>query len=75
MSCWICRGMEYDRLEYKRETLRLIQYHFHANLVNEVTNGHTFGINLTTTFEKGQQRGVTGLYIQNMTVFLDFLPK
>ena len=24
-SCEICRGLEYDRLEYKRETRRIIQ--------------------------------------------------
>lgn len=24
-SCWICRGMEYDRLEFKRETRRIIR--------------------------------------------------
>ncbi len=24
-SCWLCRGMEYDRLEYKRETRRIIR--------------------------------------------------
>ena len=24
-SCWMCRGMEYDRLEYKRETRRIIR--------------------------------------------------
>ena len=23
-SCWMCRGMEYNRLEYKRETRRII---------------------------------------------------
>ena len=24
-SCWMCRGMEYDRKEYKKETLRIIK--------------------------------------------------
>ncbi len=24
-SCWMCRGMEYDRKEYKKETLWIIQ--------------------------------------------------
>ena len=24
-SCWMCRGMEYDRLEFKRETRRIIR--------------------------------------------------
>ena len=23
-SCWMCRGMEYERLEYKKETRRLV---------------------------------------------------
>ena len=24
-SCWMCRGFEYDRKEYKKETLRIIR--------------------------------------------------
>ena len=24
-SCWMCRGFEYDREEYKKETLRMIR--------------------------------------------------
>ena len=24
-SCWMCRGMEYDRKEYKKETLQIIR--------------------------------------------------
>ena len=24
-SCWMCRGYEYNRLKYKRETLRIIR--------------------------------------------------
>lgn len=24
-SCWMCRGDEYDRVEYKRETRRIIR--------------------------------------------------
>lgn len=24
-SCWMCRGMEYDRKEYKKETLRIFR--------------------------------------------------
>ena len=24
-SCWMCRGFEYDREEYKKETLRIIR--------------------------------------------------
>ena len=24
-SCWMCRGMEYDRSEFKRETQRIIR--------------------------------------------------
>ena len=24
-SCWMCRGMEYDRKEYKKDTLQIIQ--------------------------------------------------
>lgn len=24
-SCWMCRGMEYDRKEYKKEVLRIIR--------------------------------------------------
>ncbi len=27
-SCWMCRGMEYDRLAYKRETRRIIKESF-----------------------------------------------